>query len=143
MNMPELQAKVRQIEIRTRRLVNDLMIGQYQSVFKGQGMDFDDIREYQPGDEVRHIDWNVTARYNTPFIKVFEEEREMTVMMLIDVSASGNFGTNKQFKRELSTEIAAILAFSAIKNNDKVGVIFFTDKIEQFIPPKKGKSHIL
>ena len=106
-------------------------------------MAFSEVREYQSGDDVRSIDWNVTARYNTPFIKVFEEEREMTVMMLIDVSSSGNFGTNKQFKRELATEIAAVLAFSAIKNNDKVGVIFFTDKVEEFIPPKKGKSHIL
>ena len=135
--------KVRQIEIKTKGLSNHIFAGEYHTAFKGKGMAFSEVRGYHPGDDVRSIDWNVTARYNAPFVKVFEEEREMTVMMLIDVSASGNFGTSEQFKRELATEIAAILAFSAIKNNDKVGVIFFTDKVEQFIPPKKGKSHIL
>ena len=143
MSASSLLKKVRQIEIKTKGLSNHIFAGEYHTAFKGKGMAFSEVREYQPGDDVRSIDWNVTARYNTPFIKVFEEEREMTVMMLVDVSASGNFGTNKQFKREVATEITAILAFSAIKNNDKVGVIFFTDKVEQFIPPKKGKSHIL
>ena len=122
MNLPKLQAKVRQIEIRTRRLVNDLMIGQYQSVFKGQGMDFDDIREYQPGDEVRHIDWNVTARLNQPFIKQYVEERELTIMLVIDLSASGVFGSGKQTKRDLITEVSALLAFAAQRNNDKIGL---------------------
>tara|TARA_B110000093_G_scaffold130894_1_gene139939 strand:+ start:736 stop:1611 length:876 start_codon:yes stop_codon:yes gene_type:complete len=138
-----LLKKVRKIEIKTKGLSNHIFAGEYHTAFKGKGMAFSEVREYQPGDDIRSIDWNVTARYNSPFVKVFEEEREMTVMLLIDVSASGNFGTQEQFKRELATELAAILAFSAIKNNDKVGVIFFTDKIEQFIPPKKGKSHIL
>jgi len=143
MSTSSLLKKVRQIEIKTKGISNHLFAGEYHTAFKGKGMAFSEVREYQPGDDVRSIDWNVTARYNTPFVKIFEEEREMTVMMLIDVSASENFGTRKQFKRELATEIAAILAFSAIKNNDKVGVIFFTDKVEKFIPPKKGKSHIL
>ena len=143
MSTSALLRKVRKIEIKTRGLSNHIFAGEYHTAFKGRGMAFSEVREYQSGDDVRSIDWNVTARYNTPFIKVFEEEREMTVMMLIDVSASGNFGTKEQFKRELATEIAAILAFSAIKNNDKVGVIFFTDKVEKFIPPKKGKRHIL
>ena len=143
MSTSALLKKVRQIEIKTKGISNHLFAGEYHTAFKGKGMAFSEVREYQPGDDVRSIDWNVTARYNTPFVKIFEEEREMTVMMLIDVSASENFGTRKQFKRELATEIAAILAFSAIKNNDKVGVIFFTDKVEKFIPPKKGKSHIL
>ena len=143
MSTSALLKKVRKIEIKTKGLSNHIFAGEYHTAFKGKGMAFSEVREYQPGDDIRSIDWNVTARYNSPFVKVFEEEREMTVMLLIDVSASGNFGTNQQFKRELATEIAAILAFSAIKNNDKVGVIFFTDKIEQFIPPKKGKSHIL
>ena len=138
-----LLKKVRKIEIKTKGLSNHIFAGEYQTAFKGKGMAFSEVREYQPGDDVRSIDWNVTARYNAPFVKVFEEERKMTVMLLIDVSASGNFGTQEQFKRELATELSAILAFSAIKNNDKVGVIFFTDKVEQFIPPKKGKSHIL
>ena len=138
-----LLKKVRQIEIKTKGLSNHIFAGEYHTAFKGKGMAFSEVREYQPGDDIRSIDWNVTARYNSPFVKVFEEEREMTVMLLIDVSASGNFGTQEQFKRELATELAAILAFSAINNNDKVGVIFFTDKVEQFIPPKKGKSHIL
>ena len=143
MSTSTLLKKVRKIEIKTKGLSNHIFAGEYQTAFKGKGMAFSEVREYQPGDDIRSIDWNVTARYNAPFVKVFEEEREMTVMLLIDVSASGNFGTQEQFKRELATELSAILAFSAIKNNDKVGVIFFTDKVEQFIPPKKGKSHIL
>ena len=143
MSTSALLKKVRKIEIKTKGLSNHIFAGEYHTAFKGTGMAFSEVREYQPGDDVRSIDWNVTARYNAPFVKVFEEEREMTVMLLIDVSASGNFGTQEQFKRELATELSAILAFSAIKNNDKVGVIFFTDKVEQFIPPKKGKSHIL
>jgi len=138
-----LLKKVRKIEIKTKGLSNHIFAGEYHTAFKGKGMAFSEVREYQPGDDIRSIDWNVTARYNSPFVKVFEEEREMTVMLLIDVSGSGNFGTQEQFKRELATELAAILAFSAINNNDKVGVIFFTEKVEQFIPPKKGKSHIL
>ena len=143
MSTSALLKKVRKIEIKTKGLSNHIFAGEYHTAFKGKGMAFSEVREYQPGDDIRSIDWNVTARYNSPFVKVFEEEREMTVMLLIDVSASGNFGTEEQFKRELATELAAILAFSAINNNDKVGVIFFTDKVEQFIPPKKGKSHIL
>ena len=143
MSTSALLKKVRKIEIKTKGLSNHIFAGEYHTAFKGKGMAFSEVREYQPGDDIRSIDWNVTARYNAPFVKVFEEEREMTVMLLIDVSASGNFGTQEQFKRELATELAAILAFSAIKNNDKVGVVFFTDKVEQFIPPKKGKSHIL
>jgi uncharacterized protein (DUF58 family) len=143
MSTSALLKKVRQIEIKTKGLSNHIFAGEYHTAFKGKGMAFSEVRGYQPGDDIRSIDWNVTARYNAPFVKVFEEEREMTVMMLIDVSASGNFGTSQQFKRELATELAAILAFSAIKNNDKVGVVFFTDKVEEFIPPKKGKSHIL
>ncbi len=143
MSTSALLKKVRKIEIKTKGLSNHIFAGEYHTAFKGKGMAFSEVREYQPGDDVRSIDWNVTARYNAPFVKVFEEEREMTVMLLIDVSASGNFGTQEQFKRELATELSAILAFSAINNNDKVGVIFFTDKVEQFIPPKKGKSHIL
>ena len=143
MSTSALLKKVRKIEIKTKGLSNHIFAGEYHTAFKGKGMAFSEVREYQPGDDIRSIDWNVTARYNSPFVKVFEEEREMTVMLLIDVSASGNFGTQEQFKRELATELSAILAFSAINNNDKVGVIFFTDKVEQFIPPKKGKSHIL
>ena len=143
MSTSALLKKVRKIEIKTKGLSNHIFAGEYHTAFKGKGMAFSEVREYQPGDDIRSIDWNVTARYNSPFVKVFEEEREMTVMLLIDVSASGNFGTQQQFKRELATELAAILAFSAINNNDKVGVIFFADKVEQFIPPKKGKSHIL
>jgi len=143
MSTSALLKKVRKIEIKTKGLSNHIFAGEYHTAFKGKGMAFSEVREYQPGDDIRSIDWNVTARYNAPFVKIFEEEREMTVMLLIDVSASGSFGTQKQFKRELATELSAILAFSAIKNNDKVGVIFFTDKVEQFIPPKKGKSHIL
>ena len=143
MSTTSLLKKVRKIEIKTRGLSNHIFAGEYHTAFKGRGMAFSEVREYQAGDDVRSIDWNVTARYNTPFIKVFEEEREMPVMLLVDVSGSGNFGTNKQFKREIATELSAILAFSAIKNNDKVGVIFFSDIKEEFIPPKKGKSHIL
>lgn len=143
MESTELLKKVRKIEIRTRRLSSQIFSGEYHSAFKGRGMAFSEVREYVEGDDIRTIDWNVTARFNHPYVKVFEEERELTVMMLVDVSASGNFGTNVQFKRDLITEITAVLAFSAIENNDKAGVIFFSDKIELFIPPKKGKMHIL
>ena len=143
MSTKSLLKKVRKIEIKTRGLSNHIFAGEYNTAFKGRGMAFSEVREYQSGDDVRSIDWNVTARYNSPYVKVFEEEREMIVMLLVDVSGSGNFGTKKQFKREIATELSAILAFSAIKNNDKVGVIFFSDIIEEFIPPKKGKSHIL
>jgi len=139
----ELLKKVRQIEIKTRGLSRNIFAGQYHSAFKGRGMAFSEVREYQYGDDIRDIDWNVTARYNKPFIKVFEEERELTVMLLVDVSASQDFGTRNTIKRDVVTEIAATLAFSAIQNNDKIGVIFFSDKIEKFIPPKKGKKHIL
>ncbi|MGI4805888.1 MAG: DUF58 domain-containing protein [Janthinobacterium lividum] len=139
----ELLKKVRKIEIKTRGLSNHLFSGEYHSAFKGRGMAFNEVREYQPGDEIRTIDWNVTARFNHPYVKVFEEEREMTVMILVDVSGSENFGTIIQQKQDIATELCAVLAFSAIQNNDKVGVIFFSDKIEKFIPPKKGRSHIL
>ncbi len=139
----DIVKKIQQIEIHTRRLVNESFIGEYHSVFKGRGMEFDEVREYQPGDEIRTIDWNVTARMGRPFIKRYVEERELTVMLLVDVSASGNFGSIKQLKNEIAIEICALLAFSAIKNNDKVGVIMFTDKIEKFIPPKKGTKHVL
>jgi uncharacterized protein (DUF58 family) len=135
--------KVRKIEIKTRGLSDQVFSGHYHSSFKGRGMSFSEVREYQYGDDVRNIDWNVTARLNHPYIKVFEEERELTVMLIVDVSGSNAFGTQDQFKNEQMTEIAAVLAFSAIKNNDKVGVIFFSDKVEKFIPPKKGRSHIL
>ncbi len=143
METSELLKKVRKIEIKTRGLSNQIFSGEYHSAFKGRGMTFSEVREYQAGDDIRTIDWNVTARFNHPYVKVFEEEREMTVMLLVDVSASGAFGTQKQFKQELITELCAVLAFSSIQNNDKIGVIFFTDKIEKFIPPKKGKSHVL
>lgn len=143
METSELLKKVRQIEIKTRGLSRNIFAGQYHSAFKGRGMAFSEVREYQYGDDVRDIDWNVTARYNKPFIKVFEEERELTVMLMVDVSASQDFGTRQSVKRDVVTEIAATLAFSAIQNNDKIGVIFFSDKIEKFIPPKKGKKHIL
>ena len=143
MSTIELLKKVRKIEIKTKGLSNHIFSGEYHTAFKGKGMAFSEVREYQPGDDVRSIDWNVTARYNSPFVKVFEEEREMTVILLIDVSGSSDFGTQTQLKREVATEIAAVLSFSAINNNDKIGVIFFSDKIEKFIPPKKGKSHIL
>src|SRR3954447_9134294 len=139
----EILKKIRQIELRTLRLVNETMAGQYHSVFKGQGMNFEEVREYQPGDEVRAIDWNVTARMNHPFIKKFVEERELTVMLIVDLSGSGLFGSGEQSKRELAAEMASVLAFSAIRNNDKVGLILFTDEIEKFIPPKKGRRHVL
>src|SRR3954464_14774227 len=139
----EILKKIRQIELRTRRLVNESLAGQYHSVFKGQGMNFEEVREYQPGDEVRAIDWNVTARMNHPFVKKFVEERELTLMLLVDVSGSGIFGSGEQTKRELAAEIASVLAFSAIRNNDKVGLILFTDEVEKFIPPKKGRRHVL
>ncbi|WP_321426704.1 DUF58 domain-containing protein [uncultured Bacteroides sp.] len=143
MEASELIKKVRQIEIKTRGLSNNIFAGQYHSAFKGRGMAFSEVREYQFGDDVRDIDWNVTARFHKPFVKVFEEERELTVMLLIDVSGSLEFGTIKQMKKDMVTEIAATVAFSAIQNNDKIGVIFFSDKIEKFIPPKKGRKHIL
>jgi len=143
METAELLKKVRKVEIKTRGLSNQLFSGEYHTAFKGRGMTFSEVREYQAGDDIRSIDWNVTARFNNTYVKVFEEEREMTVMLLVDVSASGEFGTQKQLKQELITELCAVLAFSAIQNNDKIGVIFFTDKIEKFIPPKKGKTHIL
>ena len=143
METSDLLKRVRQIEIKTRGLSNNIFAGQYHSAFKGKGMSFSEVREYQYGDDVRDIDWNVTARYNKPFVKVFEEERELTVMLLIDVSNSLDFGTVKQLKKVMVTEIAATLAFSAIQNNDKIGVIFFSDRIEKFIPPKKGRKHIL
>ncbi len=143
METSELLKKVRKIEIKTRGLSSQLFSGEYHSAFKGRGMTFSEVREYQPGDDIRSIDWNVTARFNTPFVKVFEEEREMTVMLLVDVSASGEFGTQQQLKQDVITELCAVLAFSSIQNNDKIGILFFTDKIEKFIPPKKGKSHVL
>lgn len=143
METSELLKKVRKVEIKTRGLSNQLFSGEYHTAFKGRGMTFSEVREYQAGDDIRAIDWNVTARFNNTYVKIFEEEREMTVMLLVDVSASGEFGTQKQLKQELITELCAVLAFSAIQNNDKIGVIFFTDKIEKFIPPKKGKTHIL
>jgi len=139
----ELLKKVRQIEIKTRGLSKHIFAGEYHSAFKGRGMSFSEVRDYQYGDDVRNIDWNVTARYDKPYIKTYEEERELTVMLLIDISSSQNFGTSQRFKKNLITEIAAVLSFSAIQNNDKVGVIFFSDKIEKFIPPQKGKKHIL
>jgi len=139
----EILKKVKRIEITTRGMVNDVFSGEYHSVFKGRGMEFSEVREYQIGDDIRTIDWNVTARMGHPYVKVFEEERELTVMLLVDVSSSGNFGTFERMKGEIAIEICALLAFSAIKNNDKVGLIIFTDKIEKFIPPKKGKSHVL
>jgi uncharacterized protein (DUF58 family) len=143
METSELLKRVRQIEIKTRGLSNNIFAGQYHSAFKGRGMAFSEVREYQYGDDVRDIDWNVTARFDKPFVKVFEEERELTVMLLVDVSNSLDFGTVKQTKKNMVAEIAATLAFSAIQNNDKIGVIFFSDRIEKFIPPKKGRKHIL
>ena len=139
----DILKKVKRIEIRTRGLVNNVLSGEYHSVFKGRGMEFSEVREYQIGDDVRTIDWNVSARMGHPFVKVFEEERELTVMLLVDVSSSGNFGTVERMKGELAIEICALLAFSAIKNNDKVGLIIFTDRIEKYVPPKKGKKHVL
>jgi uncharacterized protein (DUF58 family) len=139
----ELLKKVRKIEIKTRGLSNQIFSGEYHSAFKGRGMAFSEVREYAPGDEIRTIDWNVTARFGHPFVKIFEEERELTVILLVDISASDSFGTQVQIKKSLITEICAVLSFSAIQNNDKIGIIFFSDKIEKFIPPKKGKSHCL
>ena len=143
METTELLKKVRKVEIRTRRVSKHIFSGEYHSTFKGKGMAFSEVREYQLGDDIRAIDWNVTARFNHPYIKVFEEERELTVMLLVDVSGSGSFGTSSQLKKDLITELCAVLAFSALQNNDKIGVIFFSGKIEKFIPPKKGRSHIL
>lgn len=143
MDTKELLKKVRKIEIKTRRLSDNVFGGEYHSTFKGRGMTFSEVRQYQFGDDVRNIDWNVTARYNEPFIKVFEEERELTLMLMVDISGSEMFGTQEQFKNEIITEIAATLAFSAMQNNDKTGLILFSDEIELYIPPKKGKSHVL
>ena len=143
MEANDIFKKVKKIEIKTRGLSNHIFSGQYHSAFKGRGMTFSEVREYEYGDDIRNIDWNVTARFNKPFVKIFEEEREMTVMLLIDVSGSNDFGSKEQSKRDLTAELAAVLAFSAIQNNDKVGVIFFSSKIEKFIPPKKGSTHIL
>lgn len=143
METSEILRRVRQIEIKTRGLSNNIFAGEYHSAFKGRGMAFSEVREYQYGDDIRDIEWNVTARFNKPYVKVFEEERELTVMLLIDVSGSLHFGTQRQMKKDMVTEIAATLAFSAIQNNDKIGVIFFSDRIEKFIPPKKGRKHIL
>ena len=143
MEATDLFKKVRKIEIKTRGLTNHIFSGRYHSAFKGRGMTFSEVREYQYGDDIRNIDWNVTARFHRPFVKIFEEEREMTVMLLVDVSGSNDFGSIEATKRDISAELAAVLAFSAIQNNDKVGVIFFSDQIEKFIPPKKGSSHIL
>ncbi len=143
METAELLKKVRKIEIKTRGLSSQIFSGEYHSAFKGRGMAFSEVREYTPGDDVRTIDWNVTARFSTPFVKVFEEERELSVVLVVDVSASSAFGTNKQFKKDLITELCAVIAFSASQNNDKIGIIFFSDQIEKYIPPKKGKTHIL
>lgn len=143
METSDLLKRVRQIEIKTRGLSSNIFAGEYHTAFKGRGMTFSEVRAYQYGDDIRNIDWNVTARYNHPYVKIFEEERELTVMLLIDVSASRNFGTVSKLKKNQITEIAAVLAFSAIQNNDKIGVIFFSDRIEKFIPPKKGRTHIL
>lgn len=142
MDLKEILKQVKAIEIQTRGMVNDVFSGEYHSVFKGRGMEFSEVREYQFGDDIRTIDWNVTARVGHPFVKVFEEERELTVMLLVDISSSGNFGTERQMKGDVAIESCALLAFSAIKNNDKVGLIIFSDQIEKFIPPKKGKSHV-
>lgn len=143
METNELLKKVRHIEIKARGLSRNIFAGQYHSAFKGRGMAFSEVREYQYGDDIRDVDWNVTARYNRPYVKIFEEERELTVMLLIDASESLGFGSSEMIKRDVVAEIAATLAFSAIQNNDKIGVIFFTDKVEKFIPPKKGRKHIL
>lgn len=143
MEAAELIKKVRKIEIKSRRMTRNIFAGEYHSAFKGRGMAFSEVREYQYGDDIRSIDWNVTARFNHPYVKVFEEERELTVMLLIDISGSREFGTQTQLKQDLITEVSAVLSFSAITNNDKIGVILFTDKVEKFIPPQKGKKHIL
>jgi len=139
----ELLRTVRRIQIRTSRLVNDVLAGQYESVFKGRGMEFKEVREYQPGDEIRFIDWNVTARMDRPYVKLFAEERELTVMLVVDMSGSGMFGSGEKLKNELAAELCAVLAFSAIKNNDKVGLIMFTDEVEKYVPPKKGRTNVL
>ena len=139
----EILKKIRQIEIRTKRLVTETLAGQYHSAFKGQGLHFEEVREYAPGDEIRSIDWNVTARMNQPFVKVYSEERELTLMLLVDLSGSGFFGSVEQTKREIAAEMASVLAFSAIRNNDKVGLILFTDQVEKFVPPRKGRFHVL
>ena len=139
----ELFKKIKKIEIRTSRLVNDVFSGEYHSIFRGRGMEFSEVREYMPGDDVRTIDWNVTARYNHPYVKVFREERELTIMLVVDLSGSGGFGSLDKLRREISAELAAVLAFAAVRNNDKVGLLLFTDTIEKFIPPKKGRFHVL
>ena len=139
---PELFAKIKAIQIRTQRLVNDAFAGEYESAFRGRGMEFEEVREYQPGDDIRHIDWKVTARMGLPFVKLHREERELTVMLLVDVSSSGAFGSGTKLKNEVAAEIAALLAYTAIKSNDRVGLIIFSDRIEHFIPPKKGRSHV-
>ncbi|HZE43699.1 MAG TPA: DUF58 domain-containing protein [Steroidobacteraceae bacterium] len=138
-----IMSSMRQLEIRTRRMVNDSLAGAYHSVFKGRGMDFDEVREYTPGDEVRTIDWNVTARAGRPFVKKFTEERELTIFLLVDISASGNFGSGAASKRDLAAELASVLAFSAIRNSDKVGLLLYTDRVERYLPPKKGRRHVL
>ncbi|HWG71641.1 MAG TPA: DUF58 domain-containing protein [Steroidobacteraceae bacterium] len=138
-----IMSGMRQLEIRTRRMVNDSLAGEYHSVFKGRGMDFDEVREYTPGDEVRTIDWNVTARAGRPFVKKFTEERELTILLLVDISASGNFGSSRLSKRDLAAELASVLAFSAIRNSDKVGLLMYTDRVERYLPPKKGRRHVL
>jgi uncharacterized protein (DUF58 family) len=142
-SIPKMMSRMRQLEIQTRRLVNDGLVGEYHSVFKGRGMDFDEVREYVAGDEVRTIDWNVTARAGRPFVKKFTEERELTILLLVDLSASGNFGSGDVSKRELAAEIASLLAFSAIRNSDKVGLLLYTDRVEQYLPPKKGRRHVM
>ena len=139
----ELLKKIRRIEIKTSRMVNDVFSGEYHSIFRGRGMEFSEVREYIPGDDIRTIDWNVTARYNHPYVKIFREERELTVVLAVDLSGSGDFGSSDKMRREISAEIAAVLAFAATRNNDKVGLLLFTDKIEKFIPPKKGRFHVL
>ena len=139
----EVLRKIRRIEITTSKLVTDFLSGQYESVFKGRGIEFDEVREYQPGDEIRSIDWNVTARMGAPFVKKYVEERQLTVMILLDASSSSSFGTTKRFKKELAAEVSAVLAFAAIQNNDRVGLIIFTDRIEKFVPPRKGLHHVL
>ncbi|MGB6334336.1 MAG: DUF58 domain-containing protein [Thermoanaerobaculia bacterium] len=139
---PELFQKIKSIQIRTQRLVNDAFAGEYESAFKGRGMEFEEVRDYQPGDDIRHIDWNVTARMGSPYVKLHREERELTVMLLVDVSSSGAFGTGAKLKNEVAAEVAALLAYTAIKSNDRVGLIIFSDRIEHYIPPKKGRSHV-
>ncbi len=139
---PELFQKIKSIQIRTQRVVNDVFAGEYESAFKGRGMEFEEVRDYQPGDDIRHIDWNVTARMSSPFVKVHREERELTVMLLVDVSSSGAFGSGAKLKNEVAAEVAALLAYTAIKSNDRVGLIIFSDRIEHYIPPKKGRAHV-